>query len=93
MKKANLGSFIFSIICILLFLIVSFSNGIDHSFTGLHPLNMVIYFTLATLVFGVIGFSGVQDWKGVIRSIATVIITLGLSAFLMVIIFFGSLLR
>lgn len=91
-KKINLWSLILSIICILLFFIVSFSGPIDYSIMGTHPLNLVLYITLITFVLGLLGFSGVQDWKGMTRSITTVIITLGLSAFLAVVIFFGSFL-
>ena len=91
-KKINLWSFILSIICILLFFIVSLSGPIDYSIMGTHPLNLVLYITFITFVLGLLGFSGVQDWKGMTRSITTVIITLGLSTFLAVVIFFGSLL-
>lgn len=76
----------------MLFFIFSFSGPIDYSIMGTHPLNLVLYITLITFVLGLLGFSGVQDWKGMTRSITTVIITLGLSAFLAVVIFFGSLL-
>lgn len=90
--KINLWSFIFSIICISLFFIVSSSGPIDYSIMGTHPFNLILYITLITLVFGVLGLSGIQDWKGMARSVTTIIITLGLSAFLAFIIFFGSLL-
>ncbi|TQR14769.1 hypothetical protein [Psychrobacillus vulpis] len=92
MKKINIVSFILSIICILLFLLVSFSGLIDYSIIGTHPLNLVLYITLLTLILGVLGFSGIHDWKGMARSVTTIIITLGLSAFLTFVIFFGSLL-
>lgn len=62
MKKINIWSFILSIICILLFFIVSFSGPIDYSLMGTHPLNLVLYITLITFVLGVLGFSGIQDW-------------------------------
>lgn len=91
-KKINLWSFILSIICILLFFIVSFSGPIDYAVIGVHPLNLVFYSTLSTFVLGIVGFSGIQDWLGMMRSITTVIITLGLSAFLAFVLFFGSLL-
>ncbi|WML44599.1 hypothetical protein [Neobacillus sp. PS3-40] len=91
-KKINIWSFISSLICILLFVIVTFSGPIDYSIMGTHPLNLVLYITLITLVLGVLGFSGIQDWKGMARSIATVIITLGLSTFLTIVIFLGGLL-
>ena len=91
-KKINLWSFILSIVCILLFFIVSLSGPIDYSIMGTHPLNLVLYITLITFVLGILGFSGIQDWKGMTRSITTVIITLGLSAFMAIVLFFGSLL-
>lgn len=91
-QKINLWSFILSIICILLFFIVSLSGPIDYFIMGTHPLNLVLYSTLITFILGILGFAGIQNWKGMSRSIATVIITLGLSAFLVIIIFFGSLL-
>lgn len=91
-KKINIWSFISSIICILLFFIVSFSGQIEYSLMGTHPLNLVLYITLITFILGVFGFSGIQDWKGLVRSITTIILTLGLSAFLSFVIFFGNLL-
>ncbi|GAB3056361.1 hypothetical protein GCM10027286_20000 [Virgibacillus ainsalahensis] len=91
-RKINIWSFILSIICILLFVIVSFSRLIEFSVLGTHPLNLVLYITLITLVLGVFGFSGIQDWQGMARSVTTVIITLGLSSLLVFVIFFGSFL-
>ena len=91
-RKYNLWSFILSIICILLFFIVSLSGPIDYSIMGTHPLKLVLYITLTVFILGILGFSGIQDWKGLMRSITTVIITLGLSVFLAIVIFFGSLL-
>jgi hypothetical protein len=79
-------------ICILIFLIVSFSGMNNNFIIDIHPLNVVLYTTLITLVFGVIGLSGIQDYKGMFRSVTTIIITLALSAFTIIIIFFGSLL-
>lgn len=92
-KKINLWSFTLSIICILLFLVVTFSGLFDDSILGTHPLHLVLYMTLATCILGLIGVSGIEDWKGMIRSIATVIFTLGLSVFLAIVLLFGSLLR
>jgi hypothetical protein len=91
-NKINIGSFILTIICILLFFIVSFSGSIDNSIMGTHPLNLVLYITMITLILGILGFSGIQDWKGMARSITTIVLTLGLSAFLTFVIFFGNLL-
>ena len=91
-RKYNLWSFILSIICILLFFIVSLSGPIDYSIMGTHPLKLILYITLTAFILGILGFSGIQDWKGLTRSITTVIITLGLSVFLAIVVFFGSLL-
>ncbi len=91
-KSLNFWSLIFSFVCILLFLLVSFSGMINYSIMGIHPLHLVLYITLITLVLGVLGFSGVQDFKGMIRSITTIILTLALSAILTVILFFGHIL-
>lgn len=91
-QKINLWSWILSIICILLFFKVSLSGPIDYSIMDIHPLNVVLYITLVTFILGIVGFSGIRDWKGMTRSITTVIITLGLSTFLAIILFFGNLL-
>ena len=91
-QKINLWSFFLSIICILLFFVVSLSGPINYAIMGTHPLNLVLYITLTTFVLGILGFSGIQDWNGLTRSITTVIITLGLSIFLAIVLFFGSLL-
>lgn len=91
-KSINVWAFIFSVICIFLLFTVSFSEVISRSILGIHPLTIVLSITLITLMFGVIGFSGIQDWKGMIRSVATIIITLVLSAFISIVLLFGSLL-
>ncbi|MBP2242166.1 O-antigen ligase [Cytobacillus eiseniae] len=90
-QKINIGSFISSIVCILLFVIVSFSDLINNSVLGVHPLNLVFSFTLITFLLGVVGLSGVQNWKGMARSITTIIVTVGLSVFLSFILFFGTI--
>ncbi|WP_182200432.1 hypothetical protein [Paraliobacillus salinarum] len=92
MKKINIASFISSFVCIFLFYIVSFSGPIDYSVMGFHPLNLVLIITLITLVFGVLGFAGVRNWKEMVMSVTTVILTLGLSTFLAFVLFFGNLL-
>ena len=90
----NLWPFVSSIICIVLFLIVSFvpvEKSSDSSIF-LHPFAIILYITLITFYFGLIGFSGVHGWKGMFRSVWTIISTLGLLAALSVILFIGSLL-
>jgi hypothetical protein len=91
-KVVNIWSFILSIICLLLFFIVSFLIPVREPFIGTHPLNLILYLTLITFILGLIGFLGIQDWKGMARSAATIVITIGLSLFLTAVIFFGGLL-
>nr|WP_106779110.1 hypothetical protein [Lysinibacillus timonensis] len=92
MQKINIWAFIFSIICIFLFILDNSWGPIASSVLGVHSLSLILYFTLIIFFLGLIGFAGVEDWKGMARSITTVIITLGLSTFLTIVIFFGILL-
>jgi hypothetical protein len=91
-KVVNKWSFNLSIICLFLFFIVSFLIPTREPIMGTHPLNLILYLTLITLVLGLIGFLGIQDRKGMARSAATIVITLGLSLVLVAVLFFGSLL-
>lgn len=91
MKKVNFWSFISSLVCLVLFLLY-FLLPAGFLFFYVHPLTVLLYITLIVFFLGVWGLSGVHDWKGMIRSLATLIITLGLSMFLLFILFFGSLL-
>lgn len=90
-KKINSWAFIFSIICILLFILDRSWGPIVSSILGVHSLNLLLYFTIIIFFLGLIGFAGVEDGKVMARSIATVVLTLGLSVFLTVVIFFGML--
>ncbi|MCP1156690.1 hypothetical protein [Bacillus infantis] len=92
MQKVNVWSFIFSIICFLLFMEAAFSGPIDDSLFGLDPLEILLYLTLAAFVVAVMGFGGIQNRMGLVRSVASLAITLGLSGFLAYIVFFGKLL-
>ncbi|MCA1319575.1 hypothetical protein LC085_06580 [Bacillus tianshenii] len=89
-ENINIWSFICSIICVFLFYTASTSGSI--TVIGIHPFYLTLSFTLITFVFGVIGFGGIQDWKGMTRSIATMMLTLGLSAYVTFILFVGSFL-
>ena len=91
-KQLNFWSFIFSAIWVLLFLIVSSTGPIDYSILGIHPLVLLLYVTLLTVVSGLIGIAGIEDWKDMARSFSTIILSLGLSACLAIIIFIGKLL-
>ena len=89
MKKINIYSFVFSIICIMLF----FASFIFDSFIlDVHPLQLLLYLTIITFFFGLIGFSGVEDWKGMMRSVVTVLLTLGLCGCLAFVLIVGGLL-
>lgn len=92
-EKINFWSFIFSIICVVLFLTFSFSGWFTNSIWGIHPLTIILFVSLLTFLFGVYGFSGVRGGKGMARSISTVVVTLGLSAFLDFVLMFGNLLN
>ena len=92
-EKINIWSFICSFICVLLFLIVSFSGWFSNSIIGIHPLTIVLFISLVTFLAGVFGFSGIRDWKGMTRSLFTIIISLSLAVFLSGILLFGSLLN
>ncbi|WP_167395929.1 hypothetical protein [Lysinibacillus parviboronicapiens] len=43
---------------------------------------MFLCITVITFFVGLIGLSGVKDWKGMLRSITTILLTAGLSLFL-----------
>ncbi|RWZ54462.1 hypothetical protein EQV77_14400 [Halobacillus fulvus] len=92
-EKINFWSFIFSVICLVLFLTVSFSGWFTNSILGIHPFTIVLFVTLFTLLFGMLGFSGVRSWKGMARSVFTVVLTLSLSVFLCFALLFGSFLN
>lgn len=90
-ERINVGSFVFSLLCLFCCYVVSFSGRMDDSILGTHPLNIVLYVTMITFIVGLLGFSAIQDWKGMARSIITMVITTGLSAYLIFVIFIGSL--
>lgn len=85
-KQLNIWSFN------LVFFIVSSTGPIDYTILGTHPLILLLYVALLTFVIGLIGLAGMEDWRGMARSFSTIILSLGLSAFLAIIIFFGKLL-
>lgn len=81
--KINLGSFIFSFVCIVLFFISTSSSSIIEVVTNLlhiHPLNIVLIMSVVTLLFGFIGFTEVNNGESLLRSILTIVITFILSA-------------
>lgn len=87
--KINFWSFIFSFVCVTLFFIAVSSRQTVIFLTNLlhtHPLNIVLGMSLMTFLFGLIGFSGATNWKLLLRSISTVVITFGLSALILYIV-------
>ena len=85
----NLWSFIFSFICIGLFLLYLEIGSIASSETKLfimnslpiHPLFFRTHFFNRNFFAGIIGFSKVDNWIAMLRSIVTVLLTLLLSVF------------
>ncbi|MBM7703479.1 hypothetical protein JOC83_002328 [Bacillus iocasae] len=76
--KMNFYSFIASFVCLELFLLVSFTS-IFHSIENLlaaHLLTIVLIVTIISFFTGLIGFSGMKDWKSSMRSFTTVLLTL-----------------
>jgi len=92
-KALNLWSFIFSLFCVSLFFMVSFTplHKMFSSSTGINPLDVILYLTLVALLIGVMGFQGIHNWKSVLRSVLTVILSVGLLIILVYIIFIGKL--
>ena len=90
-RQLNYWSFILSTSWVLLFLIISLSGAIPYMILGIHPHVLLLIASLLTLFLGLIGFSGMKDWRSMARSFATIFLTLGLSAILAFIIFFGEL--
>ncbi|CAM4075024.1 hypothetical protein [Mesobacillus thioparans] len=90
-SQLNLWSFILSIIWVLLFFVVSSIGPNDYTIFGAHPHVLLLCAFLLTLFIGLIGLSGIKNWKSMARGLSTILLTLGLSAFLVFIIFFGKL--
>lgn len=89
----NRWSFYLSFVCVVGMILLSTNSMNDHFFEwfGIHPLELLFYFCLVVFLLGLIGFSGVKDWKGALRSIFTVGFTLVITTFLAYIIFVGHL--
>jgi len=93
--KINFYSFIFSLLCILLFFIVT-ASPIVLNFTlntfQIHPLYIVLSFCIITLILGFIGLSAATNWKLLLRGFLSIIITILESVIIIAILFLGSLL-
>ncbi|MFC5734004.1 hypothetical protein [Cytobacillus gottheilii] len=86
-KQINIWAFILSICFVFLFIMMPGTESIF----GLHPLYLLFFITIFTFILSLIGFLGIQNWKGAVRSIVSVVLTLGLAAILIFILFIGSL--
>ncbi|WP_404451504.1 hypothetical protein LG329_14380 [Virgibacillus necropolis] len=94
MYKINMGSFIASIGCIVLFLIVASSDKLTNFLTtisGFHPLYIILIISLITFLFGVVGFGGMHNWISMLRSLMTVLLTLALAAIIIYILIIANL--
>ncbi|PEA32954.1 hypothetical protein [Bacillus toyonensis] len=82
----NLWSFIGSLICIGLFrLYFEISFETLKFFTDslhIHPLFILLVLTIGAFFAGIKGFSRMNNWIAMLRSVATILLTLSLSVFL-----------
>ncbi|WP_077213397.1 hypothetical protein [Bacillus dakarensis] len=94
-ESINRLSFYMSWVCGVFVIILSF-HSISYRiimWIGIHPLEIALYFALTVLLLGIIGFSGIYNWKAALRSIFTVGFTLVLIVFLAYILFVGDMSR
>ncbi|WP_242223669.1 hypothetical protein [Bacillus cereus group sp. BfR-BA-01380] len=89
-QTINLWSFIFSFICISLFLLYlgAGSPYVTNS-VYFHPLFFLLILTIGTFFAGMIGFSKINNWISMLRSVVTVLLTFSLSVFLTLILIVG----
>lgn len=91
--KVNFWSFVFSIICIVLFFISISSKetlGVLTNLLHMHPLYVVLAISFITFIFGLIGLSASTNRKLLLRGISTIVITLGLCIVIIIIMVLGS---
>ena len=95
-SKINLWAFISTFVCIALFFLAMFSSEViefTKSYLHTQPLNIVLIVSVITLILGVIGFSGMNNWKSMLRSIFTVVLTLVVSILVILIIVLANLFK
>ncbi|WP_433750469.1 hypothetical protein [Falsibacillus pallidus] len=91
-KSMNIISFILSILCVCLFILISFSGHlIEVRLINIHPLTGLLIFTVLTLICGMVGLAGIKNLASLLRSVVTLFITLGISVFLLLVLLIGSL--
>lgn len=92
MVKVNLWAFVGALVCVGLFWIAGFS-GWNPPITKLVGINLwyVEWFgSPITFIFGLLGFAGGYNLLARIRSIATLVVTCGLSVFSTLVILMGN---
>ncbi|MCM3239990.1 hypothetical protein MHI39_02690 [Heyndrickxia sp. FSL K6-6286] len=85
--RINLYSFLLAFISILLFTFVYFFD-FPTTITTIHPLYITFILSLITFYLSIIGLFSVKDWKSGVRSLLSIIISLGLIALQLSIIIF-----
>ncbi|RDI45554.1 hypothetical protein [Falsibacillus pallidus] len=91
-KSMNIISFILSILCVCLFILISFSgHPIEVRLFHIHPITGLLILTVLTFVCGMVGLAGIKNFASLFRSVVTLFITLGISVFLLLVLLIGSL--
>ena len=83
--KINLWSFILALICIGLFFISISSEEMVEFLTNFihrHPLYIVLIMSIITCILGFIGLYEAVNWKLLLRSFFTIVVTLVISVFI-----------
>ncbi|SFC84299.1 hypothetical protein SAMN04488168_110107 [Bacillus sp. 491mf] len=88
----NFWSFVFSLFCVLMFYIFSFTplHKVFLNLTGINPIYMTFYLTLFAFLISVMGLGGIKNRKSTLRSTLAILISVGLLMILTFIIFIGT---
>jgi len=92
----NVISFIMSIVCVGLFIIITTSHKsliFLKNLLGFHPLYGILALSFITILIGLTGFIGASTWRGKFRSVFTLIVSVSLSIFVTVVLLFGNFLK
>ncbi len=92
-KTLNFFSFICTLLCLLIFLLCSFSpvHKVLENLIRVNPFNILFYLVFATLLVSIIGLTGINNRTSAIRSIFTLAINIVLIVALLFIILIGGL--
>ena len=94
--KINFWSFVFSLICIILFFLSIWSKSVVIFLTDLaniHPLKIVLFLTFITFLFSIIGLSEAKNSRLLIRSFISIFITIVMMGVIIFIVFLANLLQ